>query len=449
MHFEADRARGRWGGCLLNRSGCVSVVMLNILVMMVGCARKSAGGGEAGTKGRSSAGGAAVPVVTAPVVKKAMPVELASIGAVESTRAIAVKSLVTGTLIQIDFQEGQDVKKGDLLFTVDPRPFENVLRAAEADHEKTTAQLEMADAEVRRYSALVAGGLVSKEQFQNLEINSHALRAMLVGNQVAIANAKLQLDYCYIHAPCDGRTGSLGAHEGDLVRANDPNISLVTVTQLAPIYVTFTLPQQDLPRLRRYQAAGTIGVVARASAPDAPGENGELSFIDSAVDATSGTIRLKATFANAQHGLWPGQFVRVNLTLATLPDQIVVPTPAVQIGQRGQQVYVVRPDKTVELRPITVDRTEGTDSVISKGLRAGEMVVVDGQLRLRPNSAVEIRPPVEDVPAVRGGAGKSRRAMTAGGSESPPEKFPAENRPGAQVQPTAGMPAAPAAAAGI
>ena len=388
-----------------------------LLAGLAGCAKKaSVAPGATGTGAANGKRGATgvVPVVVATVQKKDMPLAQGSIGAVESMRSIAVKSFVTGTLMKVNFQEGQEVKKGDLLFELDPRPFENALHLAEADRQKTLALLENADTQVERYAALVEGGMVSQEQFQNIQNTAHTLRATLAGNEAAIANAKLQLDYCSIHAPCDGRTGALGAHEGDLVRASDANVALVVVTQLAPIYVTFTLPQQNLAALQHYQANAPIVVVAQTSGVGAAAEKGTLTFLDSLVDASSGTIKLKATFVNTKHTLWPGQFVRVDLTLATLPDQIVIPTPAVQIGQRGQQVYVVRPDNTVELRPITVDRTEGPDSVIAKGLAAGESVVVDGQMRLRPNIAVAIKPPVEDIPAVRPSKG-ARKAAAAGG----------------------------------
>jgi multidrug efflux system membrane fusion protein len=377
-----------------------------------GCAKKAA---EATAAGGRKGGGGTVPVVVAPVVKKEMPIGLAAIGAVESVRSVPIKSLVTGTLMAVHFQEGQEVRKGDLLFEIDSRPFENALRSAEADLQKTTAQLETAEAEVERYSNLVKGGMVSKEQYQNIQNTASTLRATMASNQAAIANAKLQLEYCTIRAPFDGRTGSLGAHEGDLVRASDPNIALVVVTQMSPIYVTFALPQQNLSTLQHYRAAGPIAVLAHPTGPDAPNEKGELSFLDSAVDATSGTINLKATFANRENSLWPGQFVSVDITLARLPNQIVVPTPALQVGQRGQQVYVVRADNTAELRPVVVDRAEGGESIVSKGLAVGEVVVIDGQVRLRPNAAVAVKPPVEDVPSVRG-TGKGKRMAGANGA---------------------------------
>jgi multidrug efflux system membrane fusion protein len=320
---------------------------------------------------------------------------------------------VGGTLLRIHFEEGHEVKRGDLLFEIDPRPYENAIHSAEAELEKTTVQLKMADAQVARYAALISGGMVSKEQYETVQNTAQALRATRAANEAAVANARLQLEYCSIHAPCDGRTGILGAHEGDLVRASDPNVALITLTQLSPIYVSFALPQQHLGAIQRYSAGGAITV--RAAASDAPTVTGAgaLSFIDSAVDAATGTIKLKATFTNAAHTLWPGQFARVTVVLTTLPRQIVVPTPAIQIGQRGPQVYVVRQDLTAELRSVTVDRAVGNETVV-QGLAEGETVVVDGHLRLRPNVAVAVKPPVTDQPAIR--ATEKRRGPAAAGS---------------------------------
>src|SRR5882724_7151703 len=357
-----------------SRRTTTACLLLLAAACLDGCTQKEAK--PASGKGGRGAGGP-VPVVTDKVIKKDAPLSIDAIGAVESQRSISIKSLVTGMLMKVNFQEGQEVKAGDLLFEIDPRPFQNALRSAEADIAKTKALLENADAETARYSSLLKENMVSKEQFQNVQNNQHTLKASLASGEAAIANAALQLEYCSIHAPCDGRTGSLGAHEGDLVRASDANISLVTLTQLAPIYVSFSLPQQHLPLLQKYRSAGKIGVRAAIAGADAP-EKGELTFLDNGIDAATGTIRLKATFANEDHGLWPGLFVNVKLTLTVLRDQLLVPTASIQNGQRGQQVFVVtdkNEKKTVELRDVVVDRAIGDNSVISKGLKEGEMVV--------------------------------------------------------------------------
>jgi multidrug efflux system membrane fusion protein len=235
------------------------------------------------------------------------------------------------------------------------------------------------------------------------------LRAQLQANRASIENAKLQLEYCVIRAPCDGRTGSLTLHEGDLVRGSDASVFLVTITQLTPIYVTFAVPQHNLGNLQRYIAAGKIAVEARPSPTTV--EKGELIFMDSAVDPSTGTVKLKAMFDNEDRALWPAQFIPVRATLAVIPSQIVVPSTAVQNGQRGTQAFIIRADNTAELRAITVTRTWESDSVIASGLQDGETVVVDGQIRLRTDSSVEIKPPVVDVPTVRGAG---RKKSTAG-----------------------------------
>ena len=336
------------------------------------------------------AGGAPAPVVAGKVERKVVPVALDVIGAVEPIRTAAVRSLVTGSLLKLHFQEGQEVKQDDLLFEVDPRPFQNALRQAEADLQKVRVQLETAQAEVTRYRGLSEQGMVSKEQYQTIQDNERSLRAALVSSEAAVENDRLQLEYCSIRAPISGRTGSLGAHEGDLVRASDATVSLVVINQLSPIYVTFSVPQQNLAPIGRYQAAGSIVVAARPPGQDEPPEVGQLTFIDNAIDATTGTLKLKATFPNEDRRLWPGQFANIRMTL-TSPTVLVVPTAAVQNDQAGQHVFVIKADQTAEFRPVTIERSSETESVVTSGLTEGETVVVDGQLRVLPGKPVAVK----------------------------------------------------------
>lgn len=377
------------------------------LLFTVGCGQKpgdgsgSAGGTGKGSKG-GKGGGAAAPVIIAQAQQKKVPLVIDAIGVVEPLKTTAVRSQVNGTLMKIAIKEGQDVREGDLLFEVDPRPFQNALQTSAADLQKVRVQLETARAQLGRYRTLSTEQMISKEQFQKIQDDVRANEAELLAAESRVANAKLQLEYCSIRAPLAGRTGHIDIHEGDLVRTSDPN-PLVTINQISPIYVTFGVPQQHLAAVTRYQAERSLAV--RAVPPGAVEnqiQSGELSFIDNAVDSTTGTIRLKGTFSNSGRQLWPGQFVDVTVTLAE-PDVLTVPTSAVQASQRGQHVYVISADRIAELRPVVIERTHGNDAVVAKGLYAGETVVIDGQLRVVPGRAVEIKQPAGAAVAGDGG----------------------------------------------
>jgi multidrug efflux system membrane fusion protein len=376
---------------------------LVLALSLGGCSDNSppaAGAGAGRGGGRGGAGGAA-PVLVGHVQRKVVPLTLDAIGAVEAIRTAALRSQVTGTLMKVTFQEGQDVKQGDLLFEIDARPFQNALQSALADSQKIAVQLENARSQVARYRSLSADSMVSKEQFQTILDNERALSAQALSSESAKANAQLQLDYSSIRAPISGRTGNLGVHEGDLVRASDATTILVTVNQLSPIYVTFGVPQQYLGPLNRYLAAGGVAVTATPPGTDEAPEKGELTFIDNNVDSTTGTIKLKATFANAAHRLWPGQFANITIMLAA-PEVLVVPAAAIQNDQNGQHVFVVKADNTAEFRKVVLDRTHDEDAVIVSGLAEGETVITDGQLRVLPGRPVEIK---QDAAAP--GAGKN------------------------------------------
>ena len=301
-----------------------------------------------------------------------------------------MKSQVGGVLTRVHFREGQDVSRGALLFTIDPRPFEAALKQAEANLAKDNAQLENARKEVQRYAELVKKGYVAQEQFDQITTNAAALEATVNAGQAMVENARLQLKYCYIYSPITGRTGNLIANEGNLIKAN-ADTPMVVINQVQPIYVTFAVPEQDLSEIKKYMSQGKLGVEASISKEDEKPEQGVLTFIDNAVDLTTGTIKLKGTFANKGKRLWPGQFVTAVLTLTSQPDAIVVPSQAIQTGQKGQYVFVIKSDLTVEDRPVIAGRTRNNETIIEKGLQAGETVVTDGQLRLVPGAKVDVK----------------------------------------------------------
>jgi multidrug efflux system membrane fusion protein len=316
-------------------------------------------------------------------------VQLHAIGNVEAYTTVGIKAQIGGTLSKVHFTEGQDIKKGDLLFTIDPRPYEASLKQSEAALARDRAQYENAKKDAGRYAELVKKGYVSQEQYEQLRTNADALESVVQADLAQVENAKLQLSFCFIHAPVSGRAGSLLLHEGNLVKAN-ADTPMVVINQIQPVNVTFTLPEKYLPEIRKYTNAGKLGVEAFPSVEDKSPAKGSLSFIENVVDASTGTIMMKATFSNQDRRLWPGQFVNVTITLAVQQDVTVVPTGTVQTGQQGRYVYVVKGD-VAELRPVIA----GTDyqglTVVEKGLESGEQVVTDGQMRLKPGARVVIK----------------------------------------------------------
>jgi multidrug efflux system membrane fusion protein len=331
-----------------------------------------------------------VPVLVATAVQKTMPLQIRAVGNVEAYSTVSVKSQVTGVLNQAHFKEGQNVKKGQLLFTIDPRPFEAVLKQSEANLARDVAQLQNAREQARRYAELVKKQYVSQEQYDQIRTNADALEAVVEADKAAVDNAKVQLSYCYIYSPIDGQAGILLVNEGNLVRVND-GTPLVVINQVTPIYLTFSVPEQNLVNIRQHMSAGGLKVEAHFQSDEGRPEQGTLVFIDNAVDRTTGTIKLKAEFKNADRRLWPGQFINVALTLSTQSDAVVVPSEAVQVGQEGQHVFVVQPDNSVEVRPVVVARTSEGEAVIAKGLKAGEQIVREGQFLLGPGSRIEVK----------------------------------------------------------
>jgi len=384
--------------------------------------------GKAGTQARSGGrarGGEAVPVTVATAVQKNVPVQIRAVGNVEPYQTVSIKSQVTGVITQAHFKEGQDVKKGQLLFTIDPRPLEAALKQAEANLARDAAQLNNWREQVKRYRELVDKQYVSKEQYDQIKTNADAAEAVVDADKAAVDNAKVQLSYCYIYSPVNGRVGSLLVNEGNLVRVND-GTPLLVINQLVPINVTFSVPEQYLADIKQRMAAGTLGVDAIFPSDAARPEHGVLAFVDNTVDRTTGTIKLKAEFKNSDLRLWPGQYTNIALTLSTQEGAVVVPSDAIQVGPDGQQVFIVKEDKRVEVRPVAVGQSQEGESIITKGLAAGEVVVREGQFLLGPNSRVEIKTASVDssnsgggqdeVPRGRGERGKTKNKTDARGA---------------------------------
>jgi len=334
----------------------------------------------------------AVPVSIAAVTARDVPVRLHAIGNVEPFTSVAVKARVDGQIVAVKFKEGDEVRQGAVLFEIDRRPFEAQLRQAEANLAKDKALLDHAVQQESRYKDLLDKKFISPDAFEQVRTNAATARATVGADEAAIESVRLMLEYCTIRAPVTAYAGKIQIQQGNLVKANDAS-PLVVLNQVVPIYASFAVPEQDLADVRRYQADGELRVAASIVDSGKPPVQGRLSFVDNTTDLSTGTIRLKAQFPNADKSLWPGQFVEMTLTLTTQPGALVAPATAVQNGPQGQYVFVVKPDDTVELRDVKVARTEGGDAVIASGLAAGERVVTTGQLRLAPGIKVRADAP--------------------------------------------------------
>ena len=372
-----------------------ALALLGASLLLAGCEQKKA----------APSGPPTVPVMVAVAARKSIPLQLTSIGTVEPYSSVTLKAQINGQVTAVHFTEGQDVRQGDLLFTIDSRPYEADLQRAIATLAKDEAQLANARAQSTRYAELQKQGVVAREQAEAVITNAQAQEAAVNADKAAVEISRVQVQYCKVYAPISGRTGNVGVKAGNLVKANDVPV-LVTINQVSPIYVNFTVPEQVLGDVKRFMTGGKLTVAAQA--PNQPPVDGVLTFVDNAVDPTTGTINLKATFENTQRYLWPGQFVTTVLTLTTEPDSIVVPTQAVLNGQQGPYLYVLKPDKTAESRNVVVARSVGPDAVIRSGIEPGETVITDGQLRLTPGARVDVKsaeaapqPPVppQSVPA--------------------------------------------------
>jgi multidrug efflux system membrane fusion protein len=404
----------------------------------------ASGGGGGKGKGKNFGGGGPVPVVVATVGLKDVPIEIQVVGNVEAYSAVSVRPQVSGQLIEVFVQDGDDIKKGARLFAIDPKPLEGQLNSGEANLARSRALLAQAEANLARdiaqekyargvadrASKLVDEGIVSRDQAEQQRSNADALGSLLAADRAAIESAKaqiqadqsainntrVQLAYTNISAPIDGRSGNVAQKSGNIVTAN--STELMVINQIEPIYVTFAVPEARLADIKHYMAGGTLPVTVRPQDGSGSAETGKLTFIDNAVDTSTGTIKLKATFPNADHKLWPGQFVNVTLRLTTRGGAVVVPNQAVQTGQDGTFVYVVKEDRTVEVRPVTTGPRVDLDLVIDKGLSSGETVVTEGQLRLQPGSRVQMRD-TRPGGGFKGGEGKEKSGEgRKGGPES-------------------------------
>jgi multidrug efflux system membrane fusion protein len=413
-----------------------------------------------------------VPVAVAPVERKTMPLQIQAIGTVEAYAVVSVRAQVGGELMRVHIKEGQDVRKGDLLFSIDPRTYEAALANAQATLAKDQGQVQQARAVLQRdaarvnqvraallrdqaqlknaqvsegrYRDLLKRELIAQEQYDQIRTTAEALTATVRADEADVTsaeetvradeaavrsaeqivhadaalvdNARVQVGYTTIRSPIDGRAGSLQLNQGNVVRASGTNDStLLVINQVQPAYVSFTVPQQQLAQIKRYMAEGALAVDAIASGEPKPAR-GTVTFIDNAVDQTTGTIRLKATFANTERRLWPGQFVNVAMTLAVEPDALVVPAQALQTGQQGPFVFVVKPDQTVDTRRVVVSRTQGSETILTTGVIAGESVVTDGQPRLVQGAKVEVRA------APGRGSGDAKAAGGAPRGTAPPAR---------------------------
>ncbi|WP_239027888.1 efflux RND transporter periplasmic adaptor subunit [Geomonas subterranea] len=359
-------------------------ILPRFLLLVLLCAPLVAGCSSEAEKPKAKP---AAPVTVARATRKDVPIELRAIGNVEPFATVALKSRVTGMITAVRFKEGDDVAKGALLFTVDPRPFQAQLAQAQANLARDLASANNAKEQAKRYASLWQEGIVTREQYDQLQANADSLSASVASLRAAVDNAKLQLDYCFIRSPMTGRTGGLATHAGNLVKENDT--ALVTINQIAPLYVTFSLPEKDLATIKG-RVGGRLPVQARV-AGSAVAEQGTVTFLDNGVDPATGTIKVKATFANAGKTLWPGQFVNVAITLDTKKGATVVPTRAVQTGQQGEFVYVVKPDSTAEVRPVSTGPSLDGMTVIEKGVAPGDTVVTDGQVKLVPGGKVAVK----------------------------------------------------------
>jgi len=356
---------------------------LFLLLLLIGCTGKDS------VQAAKPQQAPAAPVRIATVSSRTMPVEVQAIGNVETISAVTIKAQVSGQLVGVHFKDGDFVKKGQLLFTIERAPFEAALRQAEGTLTKDEAQALNAKLDAERYEGLGKQGVVSKQQVDAAQAAANAMAATVAADKASVETAKINLTYTSIYSPINGRTGNIGVKEGNLVKANDVPI-LVTINQIEPIYVSFSVPEQQLAEIKQYSSGNALKVDA---APQGSSQHfqGRLTFIDNAVDLTTGTIKLKATFDNGQHVLWPGQFVDVRLTLKSAPNSIVIPTAALQTSQSGTFVYVVNPDLTAQPQPVKIGWNVGDDTVIASGLQPGQRVVTDGQLRLTPGAKVDIK----------------------------------------------------------
>jgi len=365
---------------LIRAAGAAALAFAMLVILEpIGVAQES----KAGKAGRDAA---AIPVTVATATQRDIPVRLQAIGNVEPFATVALKARVDGQIVEVNFREGQEVRQGSVLFKIDSRPFEAALRQAEANFLRDTAERDQARSQERRYLELLQKNFVSKEAYAQFRTKAETAEAVAKATQAAVDSARLNLEYCTIRSPIVGYPGKIQIQMGNLVKANDVT-PLVVLNQVHPIYVSFAVPEQRLVAIRGYMARGPVTVAATPNSSE-KSASGTLVFIDNAVDQTTGTIKLRASFQNTDNALWPGQFVNVSVMLYEQKNAVIVPAQAVQTGPQGQYVFLVRSDMTIEIRKVTVDRADGDNVIIAKGLQGGEQIVTRGQLRLAPGVRV-------------------------------------------------------------
>ncbi len=370
---------------MTKRIACLTGIAFLISVSLFSACSKTS---QDTTKAKAG-GERLVPVTVTRAILKEVPIEIKTFGNVQARSSVQVKSEVDGILAKVHFRKGQNIRRGDLLFTIDPRSYQAALDQAKANLVRDRALEENARVNAARFQELLKRGLISRSDNDKAQADAAALSATVRGNRAAIASASLQVERCSIRSPINGKAGDLLTHEGTLIKAND--VPMVAINQIQPIEVFFSVSQAELPEIRRAMTQGILKVKAGLPQDSNPPEEGELFFIDNAIDKGTGTVKLAGIFSNERERLWPGQYVSVTLVLGVRKDALVVPAVAIQTGQEGKFVFVVKEDDTVEVRPVTVQMTSGTEAVIEKGLQAGERVVTDGQLGLVPGARIKIR----------------------------------------------------------
>ena len=354
-----------------------------LLLLALGCSR-----GRAGSPSR-------VPVTIARAEQRAVPYEITATGTVEPRQTVSVQAQVTGVLTQVGFREGDDVAAGQVLFQIDPRPFQAALDQAQAILARDVAQAKNAQLDAARYADLVKQDYVTKQDYDEKRATADALTATVRADSAAVANAELNRGWATVRAPIAGRTGRLLVRPGNLVRANTDQ--LVVINQIHPILVRFAVPAQSLAEIQRYRH-NRLSVLVGPSGQDTALASGVLTFVDNSVDTTTGTVLLKAEFANQENALWPGEFLSVRLQLYVQEKALVVPSQAVMTGQQGAYLFVVNQDGKAQAHPVTVERTSGAFTILSQGVQPGDQVVTDGQLRIVSGAPVEVKAGTGDAP---------------------------------------------------
>jgi multidrug efflux system membrane fusion protein len=374
-----------------------------------GCGQQQAQQGQPQGKegGQGRAGAQGVPVMVDKVTLRTVPIEVTAIGNVEAYSTVSVRAQVSGPLMEASFEQGDFVRKGQVLFKIDERPYQTELEKEQAALDRDKAGAVTGRVQAERYKKLLEEGIVPPQQVESLVSAADASDAVVRSDEAAVKAAQLNLEYCTITAPIDGRTGTVMIQPGNLVKASD--VAMVVINQINPIYVNFTVPQSYLPAMKRNMAKGKLQVMVAVPDDDGPPEQGVLVFVDNSIEAATGTIRLRAAFQNSRDRLWPGLFVSTVLRLSEQPNTTVVPASAITTGPDGQLVYVVKPDRTVEGRRVLTSRSIGGSAVIDKGLQAGETVVIDGQLRLVPGAKVDIKNSLSEIAGEPGSKAPDRK----------------------------------------